>query len=443
MWYPPANTAAAVSGPAREVMQQAVLGAVPVVLPESTPKGLVLLLSGDAGIDAQMNALADSISAQGYAVALLDNTAPPLRQAASSATVKDLLGALRTLGAAMATRFHPAGSRPVLVGYGSGAAQVFHLLRAADARAFHAGISLDFCPDGAAATPADSAQPVVHLATTWFVFQRSPACRAEDAAHFVQSVGNARLSNAGPAPQATTSQPETPPPGPWDSALAVLQWLDPGIPDQLQAEETITGVPLIEVPSTSFHPGGRMAVMLSGDGGWAELDRAVAAALAARGIAVVGWDSLHYFWSAKTPEQASADLARVLRHYRTAWQPGKIALVGYSFGANVLPFMAARLPADLRSEIDHIALISPEPRASFEFHLSDWLGSPTGTTLPLKPELAQLAWADVRCIYGAAEESPACPDFAGSGVSVVALPGDHHFDGAYQKLAARMIEAWD
>ncbi|MEZ5420390.1 MAG: SpoIIE family protein phosphatase [Vicinamibacterales bacterium] len=66
-----------------------------------------------------------------------------------------------------------------------------------------------------------------------------------------------------------------------------------------------------------------MAVLLTGDGGWADLDKAVAAGLAAHGIPVVGWSSLSYYWSPRTPDGASADLARILRHYGARWQGGR------------------------------------------------------------------------------------------------------------------------
>jgi type IV secretory pathway VirJ component len=84
--------------------------------------------------------------------------------------------------------------------------------------------------------------------------------------------------------------------------MALLQWLDPAIANQVQANTNVSGVPLIEVPVVTGASGKRMAVMLSGDGGWAELDRAVAAELAKHGIPTVGWDSLSYFWQAKTPD---------------------------------------------------------------------------------------------------------------------------------------------
>src|SRR5262249_17490997 len=68
----------------------------------------------------------------------------------------------------------------------------------------------------------------------------------------------------------------------------------------------LADLPLIEVPTMGT--GDTFAVLLSGDGGWAGLDKDVAAALAAQKIPVVGVDSLRYFWQPRTPDALAADL---------------------------------------------------------------------------------------------------------------------------------------
>jgi type IV secretory pathway VirJ component len=57
------------------------------------------------------------------------------------------------------------------------------------------------------------------------------------------------------------------------------------------------------------------AVIISGDGGWAGIDRDIAGALSRKGMDVVGLNSLQYFWTRRTPEEASRDMDRILRHY--------------------------------------------------------------------------------------------------------------------------------
>jgi hypothetical protein len=66
---------------------------------------------------------------------------------------------------------------------------------------------------------------------------------------------------------------------------ALLQWLDPSIVKQVQPDASVVGVPLTEVPVTGGPDRPQLAVMLSGDGGWALLDRAVTAELAKNGFA--------------------------------------------------------------------------------------------------------------------------------------------------------------
>lgn len=45
----------------------------------------------------------------------------------------------------------------------------------------------------------------------------------------------------------------------------------------------------------------QMAVLITGDDGWADIDRDIAAGLTQKGIAVVGLNALKYFWTARTP----------------------------------------------------------------------------------------------------------------------------------------------
>ena len=87
-----------------------------------------------------------------------------------------------------------------------------------------------------------------------------------------------------------------------------------------------------------------LAVVLSGDGGWAEIDKSISAGLSTAGVPVVGWSSLDYYWTPRSPERAAGDLARIIEHYTTAWQKARVLIVGYSFGADVAPFLVNRLP---------------------------------------------------------------------------------------------------
>ena len=106
----------------------------------------------------------------------------------------------------------------------------------------------------------------------------------------------------------------------------------------------IAKLPLIELPAEP--PGPLLAIILSGDGGWRDLDKTIGEKLRSEGVSVVGWDCLSYFWSRKSPEQIARDLDAVIDAFVYRWGASKVALVGYSFGADVLPFAYDRLSSE-------------------------------------------------------------------------------------------------
>ena len=132
------------------------------------------------------------------------------------------------------------------------------------------------------------------------------------------------------------------------------------------------------------------AVLYTGDGGWTGLDQDVAAALATRGIPVVAMSSLKYFWHARTPEEAARDLDRIVQAYGERWKKSRVLLIGYSFGADVMPFLYNRLPQATRERVRSVSLLGLSTTASFEFHLSDWIPGGSGDGLATVPEIAAM-----------------------------------------------------
>ena len=195
------------------------------------------------------------------------------------------------------------------------------------------------------------------------------------------------------------------------------------------AASAVGDLPLVEVPAQGRPAGDLIAVMLSADGGWATLDRGVAAGLARDGVPVVGWSSLDYYRHPRTPAEASGDLARVLRHYLDAWGGRRALLVGYSFGADVLPLLVNRLPADLRSRVAGVALIGFSPQAVFEFHASEWVGVVRGQKYPTLPEVRRLRDLPVLCIYGTGDHAEACAGLGMANATIVAIPSGHRMSG--------------
>ena len=213
------------------------------------------------------------------------------------------------------------------------------------------------------------------------------------------------------------------------------------IEPHVAAAMSVASLPLTILPVPK--PSGLMAVVISGDGGWRDLDRTIAENLQQHGVPVVGWDSLRYFWSKKTPEQTANELAAILTTYIAEWQVTDVALIGYSFGADVMPFAYNRLPPDLRSHVKLIALLGLAHSADFRIVIYGWLGAPTSSeALPLEPELNKIPASLIQCYYGQYEADTACPTQAARGAQVIRTPGAHHFDGKYDVLAADILKGF-
>jgi type IV secretory pathway VirJ component len=148
-------------------------------------------------------------------------------------------------------------------------------------------------------------------------------------------------------------------------------------------------------------------------------------------------DSLRYFWHRRTPEETARDLARIITHYQRLWHIDKIALIGYSFGADIMPIVYNRLPAHVQSSIIVISLLAPSRAIDFEIHLSEWCIETTPPhALPLPPEVKRIAPEKLQCIFGKEEEGTSlCTDEAMRDAERIERPGSHHFDRDYAVLA--------
>ena len=204
------------------------------------------------------------------------------------------------------------------------------------------------------------------------------------------------------------------------------------IPETPGVEGRMRPLPIRELPAEG--DGRAFAVVLTGDGPTGGTGKRVAADLAAHGIPSVIWHSLRYYWSPRTPEQAARDLDRVIRHYGERWGKERVVLVGYSMGADVLPFLINRLPDDTRARIGGVALLALAHDAVFEFRIEQWWRTSSAPRVATRPEVEKLAGLDVLCVWGRGDDKAACPTMATAPLRVVELRGGHHFKGDRPRL---------
>jgi type IV secretory pathway VirJ component len=333
--------------------------------------------------------------------------------------------------AAGTTRFE----EPALLGRGSGATLVYLAQIQAPSLAFRAAVMLDPQPELALSVSVCD-HPA--LRRDAFGQQLRPEPLGGEVAARLW-LDEAATAGARSFAAAVISPPEMAPAGPLSRVYASAL-------DQIEADQQRGGVadlPLVEVLSSS--PTRELfAILYSGDGGWRDLDRTLAGVLASKGVNVVGVDVLRYFWRRRAPELAARDLARIMQHYQQLWQSRQVVLIGFSFGADVLPFLVSRLPPDLRSDVRLLSLLSPERDTAFEVEPTGWLGmrSSGPASVAIEPELKKMPQLRVQCIFGADEATGSlCTTPLMVTHEVIRKAGGHHFDENYGALADAIIAA--
>lgn len=182
-------------------------------------------------------------------------------------------------------------------------------------------------------------------------------------------------------------------------------------------------------------PSHTLAILITGDGGWAATDRAIGKRLTQDGDGVMVLNSLHYFTAPRTPAGVAADVGRLARDGCARWSCDRIVLIGYSMGADVLPFVVDRLSSDVRPRTVELVLISLSHKATFRFLPTEWLGLNLWPTVATLPELARVHGVQVVCIFGTRDQDSACRDLAPGQATLISVPGGHVMTDVADQLA--------
>lgn len=183
-----------------------------------------------------------------------------------------------------------------------------------------------------------------------------------------------------------------------------------------------------------------LAIIYSGDGGWRDIDMQVGQNLQKAGVPVVGVDSLQYFWNERSPQQTADDLAKMIKHYRKIWNVRKVLLIGYSFGADILPNSYDLLPESSREAVVQMTLMGLSHERDYVIHMSGWLGVSSGSENDPVKDLDRVPAGIVQCIYGDGDDDDACRSVMTKGYEMVELPGGHHFDGDYGTVTQKILD---
>jgi type IV secretory pathway VirJ component len=456
--HKPAKAAAVADGASQHIAAGR-FGTVAVYVPQGKPKSVAIFLSGDGGWELGVINMAQALKEMGAVVIGTD-----IRQyfASLGRAAAHPDAPCQMIAADFETLSHQVQKQiglteyvvPVLVGYSSGATVVYATLVQSPTGTFAGALSMGFCADqdfsGASLCPGAGLkyspnkqhelvfEPATSLHQPWIAFQgeKDQVCDARAARTFAGQVTGGEVVSLPLVGHGFSVEKN------WMPQFREAYGRLSAAPAQAAAAGRPAPADISDLPLQEVHAAGtasgEFALLMTGDGGWAGLDQELAARLAADGVPTVGLNSLKYFWTARTPEQTAQDVARVIRHYLTAWNKQKVLLVGYSFGADVLPFVVNRLPQDLREKVASVSVLGIDSNADFEIRVTDWVGSGDGGPAT-RPELLRIPHLPVLCLYGEGEKDSICPGLPPAAATREQVGTGHHFGGEYATLAERIL----
>lgn len=408
-----------------------------ILMPEDTPQAVIFLLSDASGWQDQDQKEAERLSGNGVIVVGIDT---PRYLASLAKDTDDCIYTVSDIESLSHQVQREAGNasvlQPIVAGRGLGGTMALAIL----AQTPQATIGQTLAVDPEASIPL-----IKELCT--------PADKTAQGDHMIYGLTDGEL----PDPATVIFTPAAPSDGrdhvsalvskhpdidvrdgEDDAITALSATLDELIAAESQTESPL-GLPLSILDATPARD--TMAIIYSGDGGWRDIDSEIAGFLQKGGVPVVGVDSLRYFWSARTAVETSADLERIIHAYKKRWNVRHVLLIGYSFGADILPASYNGLSDKAKSSIIQLSLLGLSHEIDWEISVSGWLGASGGSGAgdPVD-DIRKIDPKIVQCLYGADDDEDACPALQGTPVEVIRLEGGHHFDGDYEALTKLIVD---
>ncbi len=411
----------------------------------TTPQNVIVMISGDAGWKSGVTGFSETFSEMNTLVIGVDilEYYKDLRQRTEDCY--NVAADFVQLATEVEKKYDfPDYKPPVIMGYSSGATLVYGIMAQARLGTFIGGISLGFCPDielpkmlcqindltETVDVPGKQylLQPDDKLGNPWIALQgqADKVCSYSMVADFVSRTKGAELITLPKVGHGFSKLSEFMPQ--WKDAFnRLIERYEKDKPPKVNIDD-VKNLPVIITNSKTQDKQAPVALLISGDGGWYGFEQSIADNLAKQGIPTVGLDSKKYFWKRRTPEETASDMAKALSFYGKEWGREKFVLIGYSLGAEIVPFIVNGLPEEIKSKIESAVLLSPAKTTDFEIHISNMLGMGNRqNTYNTIDEIIKMQSVPTLIIFGDGEKTDIPGLLSGTSVTIRKIPGDHHY----------------
>ncbi len=205
----------------------------------------------------------------------------------------------------------------------------------------------------------------------------------------------------------------------------------------MAASAQVNSLPVKEWSAAAEKP---FVLYITGDGGFNNFSTDLCAAINKAGYAVSSVNAKSYFWNKKTPVQTATDITAYLTKQFNSRKNQQLIFAGYSFGADVLPFIVNKLPDAIRKKIVSVILLSPSGSTDFEIHLLDMFGGNKQRSMDVVTEINKMTALKTVTLFGNAETGFQVKNIKLKNYTNEILPGGHHFDGNTDEVAKTIMK---
>lgn len=179
---------------------------------------------------------------------------------------------------------------------------------------------------------------------------------------------------------------------------------------------------------------------ISGDGGFNKFSINLCDALNKEDYDVIALNARTYFNDKKTPEQTTIDITNFLSKKLIGRKNQQVVFIGYSFGADVLPFVLNRLPKNFEDKVKTSFFLASSGSTDFEIHWSDIFGGNTKRSMDVASEINRLQNKKIVIMNGSDDRNLSKNKITLDKFTFVVLPGGHHFDGDIDEIVKEIVK---
>jgi type IV secretory pathway VirJ component len=182
---------------------------------------------------------------------------------------------------------------------------------------------------------------------------------------------------------------------------------------------------------------------ITGDGGMNSFSTDLCESFNRKGYDITALNAKSYFWDKKTPEQTATDVNNYLTKKLAGRKNQQVALIGYSFGADVLPFVINRLSKNIHENLLVSFLMASSGSTDFEIHWTDIFGGNKKRSMDVVTEINKLTNDKIVIISGSDDGTLEVNKITLKKYTHEVLLGGHHFDGDTEEITKVILKHID